>query len=71
MVAIVVFIGTAYAKRTDSSFWGSTSILQGLWLVLSASELGLPPEANALLWQARAALLVCLLAGWGAYACPH
>lgn len=71
MFAMVVFIGTAYAKRTDRSCWGGGSVLQGLWLVLPASELDLLPEANVLLWRSRAAFLVCILAGWGTYACPR
>ena len=70
-IAVLAFMAALYARRTDRSFWGGADLLTGWWLVLPPKTLDLPPDANRLLWEARVAWLVTILAGLGAWACSQ
>ena len=70
LASLLCFAGltvAAYTKRTDKSFWGGASILNGWWLLFPYDNDGLARENRAIVMAARISLAVCLASGWLAY----
>lgn len=70
LVSLLCFGGltvAAYTKRTDKSFWGGASILNGWWLLFPYDNDGLAREYRGIVRAARISLVVCLASGRLAY----